>query len=200
VFVVDFTARLHGILDLPAFCSLPVALRPGGVRWPKLLASAETLRLHLEKRMPGYELALHTHCVRLLDLLWKESLEQAAPDTSPGDPTAADGSRLLPAFREIEARIGGRVTLAALAAAVHLHPTYFCTLFKRVTGLSPLHYVAGYRLRRARDLLLLTDRPVGEIAALTGFYDAAHLVRAFHRAEGVSPGRYRKSNQRPISR
>ena len=30
--MVDFEARLHGVLDVPAFCGLPVALTPGPLR------------------------------------------------------------------------------------------------------------------------------------------------------------------------
>jgi AraC-like DNA-binding protein len=201
VYVVDFTARFHGLLDVPAFCQLPVALRPSAFRWPKLLSSAHCLVLHLSSRMPGYELALHTHCVRLLDLLWKDTLAQTQGGLSTPHAHTGESARLLPVFQIIETRAAERVTLTELARAAHLHPAYLSALFKKVTGLSPLHYLAQYRLQRARDLLLATDRPVREIATLTGFYDAAHLIRAFRRAEGTSPGRYRRLHRpkaRPI--
>jgi AraC-like DNA-binding protein len=192
VYVVDFTARFHGLLDVAAFCQLPVALRPSPLRWPKLLSSAHCLVHHLSTRMPGYELALHTHCVRLLDLLWKETLAQTEGRPPAAQTRTGETTRLLPVFQIIESRAAERVTLGELARAAHLHPAYLSTLFKKVTGLSPLHYLAQYRLQRVRDLLLGTDHPVGEIAVLTGFYDAAHLIRVFQRAEGTSPGRYRR--------
>jgi AraC-like DNA-binding protein len=191
-YTVDFTAWLHGILDVAAFCRLPTALRPSAARWSKFIVSARTMVLHLAKRMPGYELAVHTHCVRLLDLLWKETLEQGASERTPARSRTFEATRLMPALREIEARAAGHVTLAQLAAAVHLHPAYFCTLFKRHAGVTPMQYVTEYRLQRARDLLLLTDRSVAEIASLTGFCDAPHLIRTFRRVEGISPGRYRR--------
>ncbi|MBI3971808.1 MAG: helix-turn-helix transcriptional regulator [Chloroflexi bacterium] len=197
-YAIDFTARLHGLLDVPAVCGLPVALRPSAVRWPKLLESAHAVVLHLTKRMPGYELAVHTHCVRLLDLLWKDTIAQTGRSASLGDVRAAEVARLLAVFRVIEERYAEHLTLAQLAGLVHLHPAYFSTVFKKVTGLPPLHYLAQYRLQRARDLLLATDRSVADIATLTGFYDAAHLIHAFRRSLGVSPGRYRRSKRNPI--
>ncbi len=209
-YVVDFEARLHGVLDVPAFCGLPVALTPGPLRGPKIAASAGTIVRHLTSLIPGYQLALHTHCVRLLDLLWKETLAQAGrPDLAPPAPSSApdasgssralDVARFEPAFRLVAARYAQRLTLADLADAVHLHPTYFATLFRRATGEPPLRYVTRYRLQRARDLLLASDYPLGEIARRTGFYDAPHLSRTFAAAEGVPPGQYRRHRTAPES-
>ena len=150
---------------------------------------------HLTSLIPGYQLALHTHCVRLLDLLWKETLAQAVPGAPAGAPAGArpvDLVRFRPAFRLVEARYAEHLSLDQLADAVHLHPAYFSTLFKRVTGLSPLRFLVRYRIERARDLLLASDEPLGEIARRTGFYDAAHLIHVFRRVEGVAPGSYRR--------
>ena len=59
------------------------------MRGPKIAASAGTIVRHLTALIPGYQLALHTHCVRLLDLLWKETLAQAArAPASAGGPTS----------------------------------------------------------------------------------------------------------------
>ena len=194
-YVVDFEARLHGVLDVAAFCGLPVAMTPGPLRRGKIAASAESIVRHLTSLIPGYQLALHTHCVRLLDLLWKETLARAvvaAPAGAAPGARALDLVRFRPAFRLVEARYAERLSLDQLADAVHLHPAYFSTLFKRVTGLSPLRFLVRYRVERARDLLLASDESLGEIARRTGFYDAAHLIRVFRRVEGVAPGSYRR--------
>ncbi len=207
-YVIDFVARLHGIIDVPAFCGLPVSLMPSATRRPKIASSAQSIVNHLTNCIPGYQLALHTHCVRLLDLLWKETLAarsaagRAASQTAAGNAPSPSGAparpaqdllRFGPAFRLVEERFAQRITLAELAGTAHLHPVYFSALFKRLTGLPPLHYLARYRLERARDLLLATDRSLEEIARLTGFCDAAHLIRVFRRHEGVPPGRYRRA-------
>ena len=201
-YVVDFEARLHGVLDVAAFCGLPVAMTPGPIRRTKIAASAESIVRHLTSLIPGYQLALHTHCVRLLDLLWKETLAQAvagAPAGAPAGARAVDLVRFRPAFRLVEARYAEHLSLDQLADAVHLHPAYFSTLFKRVTGLSPLRFLVRYRVERARDLLLASDEPLGEIARRTGFYDAAHLIRVFRRVEGVAPGSYRRDRPERVA-
>jgi transcriptional regulator GlxA family with amidase domain len=184
-------ARLHGVLDVATFCGLPPVLRPGAFRFPKLLVSAQNIVHHWTRKIPGYQLALHTHCVRLLDLLWKEAIAQGVVHEAAGGNHAIQATRLLPVLHEVERRFAAHLTLADLAEVVHLHPVYFATLFKQVFGLAPMHYVARYRLERARDLLLASNLSLHEIAARTGFYDAAHLIRAFRRVEGVPPGRFR---------
>lgn len=199
--VIDFAAKLDGLLDVPEVCRLPVSLRPGAFRGPKLLEAARLIVRQVAKPMPGYELAVHTQCVRLLDLIRRETLEQRGKQSVPertGTYRSAVGWLAL-VCQAIEDRSAARVTLAELAEIANLHPAYFSTLFKKVTGVSPLKFVMQQRLQRARELLLETDQPVQGIAALTGFYDAAHLIRVFHRAEGVSPGRYRKSKKHPAS-
>ena len=93
----------------------------------------------------------------------------------------------------IQSRYAERLTLEQMADLVHLHPAYFSTIFRRATGLPPSHYLARYRLRRARDMLLSTDRSIREIAAATGFRDPFYLSRTFRRATGISPSEYRKA-------
>jgi LacI family transcriptional regulator len=52
------------------------------------------------------------------------------------------------------------------------------------------------RLFEVKRLLALTDMPVKEIAARTGFCHAQHLSNAFKRFEGSAPQDYRKSEKR----
>jgi AraC-like DNA-binding protein len=67
------------------------------------------------------------------------------------------------------------------------------TVYRAVTavyGMAPSDYQRQLRLREARRLLA-RDRPIGEVAARTGFADQGHLTRWFSRYYGVTPGGYR---------
>jgi len=65
-------------------------------------------------------------------------------------------------------------------------------VFVRVTGVTPHQYLVRTRLRRAAALLADPDRRIGDIALEVGFGDLSNFVRTFHRAAGMSPGRFRR--------
>lgn len=73
------------------------------------------------------------------------------------------------------------------------HPDYFRRLFKQHTAVSPLRYLNGMRMERAKDLLRLeSSLSVGEIALRCGFRDPLYFSTAFRSETGVSPLEYRK--------
>ncbi|HEX2185183.1 MAG TPA: AraC family transcriptional regulator, partial [Chloroflexota bacterium] len=189
---VHFTARLYGVLDVPAFFGFPTRLSPAAPTWRALAATARRIIAELSRGLPGCALAVNGDAMRLLALLWRESLAQGAAAPGLRQPAhLAQVERLAPVFRLIQARYAERLTLHDLAGAAHLHPAYFATVFRRVAGVAPLHYVARYRLDRVRDLLLSTDLSIAEIAQRTGFGDAYYLSRVFRRTAGMSPRSFR---------
>lgn len=67
--------------------------------------------------------------------------------------------------------------------------------FYRSTGLSPGTYVRQRRLQQAKELLLHTDLPVGQIGYRIGYQDPLYFSRVFSDNEGISPSRYRKERR-----
>lgn len=195
IYVVHFFARLYGVLDLSAVYRLPVLLRPAREQLALLMHTAGRIVGELAAAQPGYGLAANSDCAYLVALLWRAAGASGGEGVLPGARPVAEVVRLAPVFRLVQARYRERLSLKELAAAVHLHPAYFSTLFKRTTGLPPLRYVERYRLERVRELLVTTDLSIAEIAATTGYHDPFYLSRVFHRAEGVSPTDYRKAKK-----
>jgi AraC family transcriptional regulator len=106
-------------------------------------------------------------------------------------------ARLAPVLHLIQARYAEGLSLREMAGVLHLHPAYFSALFKEITGWPPVHFLARYRLDRARELLATTDLPVQEVASATGFSDPSHLRRELRRREGLSPRGYREAKKNP---
>lgn len=67
--------------------------------------------------------------------------------------------------------------------------------FRAAFGTSPYNYLVMRRLGRARGLLAL-GTALAEVAAACGFADQSHLTRQFHRAYGITPGRWRSLQNR----
>ncbi len=80
------------------------------------------------------------------------------------------------------------VTVAELADEAGVHPVHFARVFRRVHGTGPAAFMRQHRVELAIALLRQTRRPIGEIAAATGYVDQSHLHRAVRRRTGVTPG------------
>lgn len=82
---------------------------------------------------------------------------------------------------------------AALAQIADLSASRMNTVFRQMTGYSPLEYVRRARVSHARRLLADPQLSVKEIAARTGFEDSFHFSRVFRRIDGLSPTHYREA-------
>jgi len=61
-----------------------------------------------------------------------------------------------------------------------------------VTGLSPNKFIRFVRLHKARELLLQTNEPIGNIAFDAGFQDPDYFGRVFRQEVGVTPTEFRE--------
>jgi AraC-like DNA-binding protein len=84
------------------------------------------------------------------------------------------------------------LSLGAVAAAVECSPNYLTQRFTQVVGHHMHGYIVALRVDRACRELLVTDRPIKQVALESGFRDTAALSRTFHRQVGVSPSEYRR--------
>jgi two-component system response regulator YesN len=83
-------------------------------------------------------------------------------------------------------------SLNGLAQHLHLSPKYLSSRFKQVTGENFADFLTRVRFERARELLLVDERKVGEVAEAVGFGDANYFSIAFKRNTGFTPTEFRK--------
>jgi AraC-like DNA-binding protein len=93
--------------------------------------------------------------------------------------------------RHIQSRLTRHITLDELAAAAGLSRFHFCRVFHRITGRSPMRFLAERRVEAARALLLSSSVPLRQVALWTGFPDEFQFSRVFRRITGGTPGRVR---------
>ena len=96
----------------------------------------------------------------------------------------------------VDRHFAQNLSVADLAALTLLSPSRFAHVFKEVTGQAPHQYVTGVRLGKAKERLRSSDDSVLDIALDCGFADPSHFARIFRHAEGVSPSRFRRINDR----
>lgn len=80
-----------------------------------------------------------------------------------------------------------------IAKAVHLSPDYLTSLFRQKTGEGLFEYILRKRIEKSELLLKTTDKPVTEVALLSGFQSISYFSRQFKKLKGCSPQSYRKT-------
>jgi len=83
------------------------------------------------------------------------------------------------------------IRLEDVAGLVHLHPSYFSSVFKESTGSSFKEYLNLVRIEESKRLLINTDYSIIDIAIATGFEDQSYFSKVFKKYTGLTPKQYR---------
>jgi len=87
--------------------------------------------------------------------------------------------------------ISEEVSLKLLSNIFHMNPGYISQYFKNETGMNYSAYLLMLRINKAKKLLGNSDRPVAEVAQMTGFRDYRLFSRTFKQETGLTPSQYR---------
>jgi AraC-like DNA-binding protein len=90
-----------------------------------------------------------------------------------------------------------KLRLADLSRAVGVSPISLAEGFRRAFACSVGDYLRRKRVERAIEMLVGSDKSLGEIADGTGFCDQSHFVRVFKAQVGMTPSRYRRNHAPP---
>ncbi len=82
-------------------------------------------------------------------------------------------------------------SLVELAETIGVSKSYLSRIFKMDMGISLWDYLNRFRNQKARELLLLTDESITEIAAAVGYEDVGYFSRVFREICGCSPRAFR---------
>ena len=102
--------------------------------------------------------------------------------------------RLMRVVTYIETNIGGRITLANLAATAGLSRMYFAKQFRATTGMRPHDFVLHKRIARAQQMLAATSDTLVDIALSVGFQTQAHFTTVFKKFAGNTPYQFRREH------
>lgn len=92
----------------------------------------------------------------------------------------------------IQKHMSEPMTITELATSVGLHRSYLSSLYKEITGLSPLQYLQSVRLTKSKHLLETSTLSVSSIAQACGFERAESYIKLFKRRFGTTPAAYRR--------
>lgn len=87
------------------------------------------------------------------------------------------------------------ITLNDVCGAVAMSVSNFSKLFKEATGDTFVSALTNIRIKKAKELLLYTNKKSYEIAKEVGFSDAHYFSMIFKKNIGVTPSAYRKERR-----
>lgn len=114
-----------------------------------------------------------------------------------GDASRSNRALIEQATGYIRAHYAEPLSLDALLAQTPVSKSWFLRLFRQYTGTTPYSFLLSTRITRAKELLVLTDFAVSEIAHQVGFGDESNFSTRFTAMVGQSPQQYRKSAMQP---
>ncbi|MBS1509881.1 MAG: helix-turn-helix transcriptional regulator [Bacteroidetes bacterium] len=88
----------------------------------------------------------------------------------------------------------GLPTVKYLADKVFLSPNYLSDLLKKETGMNAQDRIHYYLIEEAKNLLLSSDKGVGELAFSLGFEYPQYFSRLFKSKTGMTPLEFRNMN------
>ena len=91
------------------------------------------------------------------------------------------------------------LSVEGLAAAVNVSPSTLRSLFKEALGKSPSDYICEQRLKKAKEMLLITKLAVKVIAGKVGFSSYEYFSTVFRKYTGQTPREYRLAHRKAQS-
>ncbi len=110
--------------------------------------------------------------------------------------SASDYTRIERAMNFMDKNFTQDITLEQIAEESSLSRSYFCTVFRKLNGLTPWEYINIRRINRAMELLRTTDMNVLDVALGCGYNNTTNFNRIFRGVTGQTPKQYRE-NKKP---
>ncbi len=137
---------------------------------------------------PGFEFRVRSALSELIFLLVSNLPESTKPVSAK---MMRDNARIRQMLQYINDNYPETITMKDIAASAAVSESECLRCFHTTIGLSPIQYVKHFRIQKAAELLLSSEKRIGTIATSCGFPDISYFTRTFRELKGVTPGEYR---------
>jgi AraC-like DNA-binding protein len=189
------------LLGGPILESLPPVLKVN-VRADASGRWLEHAILHLVEQVASDEAGSDAMLAKLSEALVVDTLRRyvaSLPDQATGWLAGARDPIVGRSLALLHRRAQHPWTIAELADAVGTSRSALAARFTRYLSDPPMAYLTAWRLRLAAQALTSSSRGVADIAAAVGYESEAAFNRAFKRAFGTPPARYRRERRAALA-
>jgi AraC family transcriptional regulator, alkane utilization regulator len=134
---------------------------------------------------------------RLTELMFVEILRlymQQLPDGQTGWLAALNDRQIGKAMRLMHEDPAKPWTVTELARSAAISRSALAQRFTEMIGTSPIHYLTGWRIQLAKQMLRDGTYSIPEVASRVGYESEAAFNRAFKRLAGAPPAAWRRAS------
>lgn len=118
------------------------------------------------------------------------------PDKHLQNKQTADVDTITASILYMKEHLSDKLSVEDISGQLSLSTSYFSSIFKKATGMSPIDYFIQLKMQRACQMLYADDSKIKKIAADLGYDDPYYFSRAFKKCMGISPEQYKLSSQK----
>ncbi len=91
----------------------------------------------------------------------------------------------------IQKNFGNEIKVKDIAHSATISESECLRCFQATIGVTPIQYVKQYRIQKAAELLIASDRAISDIGVHCGFYDMSYFAKEFRKKYFCTPSEYR---------
>lgn len=134
---------------------------------------------------PAGELIIYSALSMLLSVVFRKMTENQSARASINDQLLA----------YIERNCGDRLLINEIAAKCGYTVEHFSRIFKAYTGKPPVAYIKDCRMKKAKRMLVETDKSIDTIISECGISNRTEFFKSFYERFGATPLKYRKNQK-----
>lgn len=105
---------------------------------------------------------------------------------------AKDAERIKTMLLYIDEHYKDDLNVSILSESAEISESEAMRCFHNMLGTTPIQYVKYYRIRKAAELLKVSDDKIVDIAIDCGFQDMSYFAKTFRETRGITPTDYRE--------
>lgn len=149
------------------------------------------MQQHCLQKRPGYELLVHSLCLRLGFELYQHISNVSRNELR----DAKDMHHLKAMLTHIKLNYQEAIPLQQLALSAMISRSTCCSLFQTYMHQTPTAYITAFRIQKSKYYLSSTQHSITQVGMLCGFNDSSYFTKVFSKHTGHTPKQYRNKHR-----